>query len=86
LRAADVTMFRLYCEAIDDLDGFQKLARRGARDLAIINGAANQVYKLRNQARQLAAELGLTPSSRSGVRAIETKPVGKLAGFLRRVK
>lgn len=39
-----------------------------------------------NQARQLAAELGLTPSSRSGVKAIEPKPAGKLEQFIRRAK
>jgi P27 family predicted phage terminase small subunit len=85
LRDADVTMFRLYCETLSDLEGYQKLARKG-RDLAIISGSAGQVYKLRNQARQLAAELGLTPSSRSGVKAIEAKPPGKLEQFIRRVK
>jgi phage terminase small subunit len=85
LRDADVTVFELYCRTLTDLEAYQRMARRH-KELAIINGCAGQVLKLRNQARQLAAELGLTPSSRAGVKTIQPKATGKLEQFLRRVK
>lgn len=85
LRDADMVTFELYCRTLSDLEGYERLTSRN-RELALAKGYAGMVVKLRNQAKQLAAELGLTPSSRSGVKAVEKKQPGTVERFLRRVK
>lgn len=85
LRNADMVTFELYCRTLTDLEGYERLTSKN-RELALAKGYAGMVVKLRTQAKQLAAELGLTPSSRAGVKAIEKKQPGTVAQFLRRVK
>lgn len=85
LRDADMVTFEMYCRCLTDLDGYERLTSKN-RELALAKGYAGMVVKLRTQAKQLAAELGLTPSSRSGVKAVEKKQPGTVEQFLRRVK
>jgi P27 family predicted phage terminase small subunit len=88
LTLADRTIFEVYCQAVGDLGDAQKaldvLAKAGAHQAAA--QVRDQVMKLRMQVKQLAAELGVTPSSRSGVRGAKVKPAGnaKLDRFFTR--
>ena len=76
LTLADRTIFEVYCQAVGDLADAQRtldvLVTAGAHQAAV--DVRDQVMKLRNQVKQLAAEIGVTPSSRSGVKAAKTKP------------
>lgn len=85
LRDADMVTFEMYCRSLSDLEGYERLTSKN-RELALAKGYAGMVVKLRTQAKQLAAELGLTPSSRAGVKAVEKKQPGTVESFLRRVK
>jgi P27 family predicted phage terminase small subunit len=85
LRDSDMETFATYCRRLTLLERVERLADQGV-DLAIAKGYANLTHKLTEQVRKLAAELGLTPSSRAGVKAIEPKKPGELHQFLRPVK
>lgn len=85
LRDVDLATFEMWCRRLTDLEGYERLASKN-RELAIAKGYANMVIKLTAACKQLAAECGGTPSSRSGVKAVEKKEPGKLEQFLRRVK
>lgn len=74
LTEGDVTLFENYCRALTDLRRFEVKARKAGPELAIAKGFAGMVVKLRAQVTQLQAQIGLTPSSRSGVKV--TKPKG----------
>jgi P27 family predicted phage terminase small subunit len=85
LAESDVVAFENYCRALSDLRRYELKAKRVGMELAIAKGYAGMVLKIRAQVSQLAAQLGLTPSSRSQVRAHSTpKPGAKLMVFLGR--
>ena len=67
-----MTLFENYCRGLTDLRRYEIRARKAGPELAIAKGYAGMVVKLRAQVTQLQAQLGLTPSSRSGVKV--TKP------------
>ena len=85
LRDVDLVTFELWCRRLTDLEGYERLASKN-RELAIAKGYANMVLKLTAACKQLAAECGGTPSSRSGVKAVEKKTPGTLSQFIRAVK
>ncbi len=86
LRDADMTTFEGYCRTLTLLEMIEKQIRRVGLAGALATGLLGNRIKLQTQTKQLAAELGLTPSSRSGVKAVEKKAPGKLEQFLRVVK
>ena len=71
LTVGDMHAFEEYCRLVGDVDEYEKLIRKVGREEAHALGYANYLLKLRNQCRQQAAHLGLTPSSRSGVKAVK---------------
>jgi P27 family predicted phage terminase small subunit len=71
LTVADMHAFEEYCTLVGEVDDYEKLIRRVGRETAHRLGYANYLLKLRTQLRQQAAHLGLTPSSRSGVKAVK---------------
>jgi phage terminase small subunit len=74
LTVADMATFRTYCETLTDVRALE--ARKDRLD------DIGPLVKLRHQLRQLAAELGLTPSSRSSVKRAAKAPKTKLEAFI----
>jgi P27 family predicted phage terminase small subunit len=70
LTAADMYAFRQYCQLVGEVDALeQKLAKLKSwtdRRLKM----STYLLKLRNRLAQQTAAIGLTPSSRSGVKAV----------------
>lgn len=81
LTLADRTMFAEYCSAYSDLREYEALAAQVGHEASIRLGYAGQVLKLRQQVRQLAADAGLNPSARSGVKAAKAPDKGALGRF-----
>lgn len=73
LTAADLTAFEDYCRALTELRRFEAKAKESGEELAIAKGYQGMVVKLRAQVNQLRQQCGLTPSSRSGVKAAKRK-------------
>lgn len=71
LTIGDLHAFEEYCTLVGEVDSYERLIRRVGRETAHRLGYANYLLKLRTQLRQQAAHLGLTPSSRSGVKAVK---------------
>lgn len=76
LTVGDMSAFEEYCRLVGDVDTYERLIaklvkRKGGREYAHSLGYPNYLLKLRTQLRQQAAHLGLTPSSRSGVKAVK---------------
>jgi P27 family predicted phage terminase small subunit len=71
LTVGDMHAFEEYCTLVGEVDSYEKLIRKVGRETAHRLGYANYLLKLRTQLRQQAAHLGLTPSSRSGVKAVK---------------
>ena len=69
LTDADLTAFEDYCRALSELRNYEAKARKSGLELAIAKGYQGMVLKLRTQVNQLRQQCGLTPSSRTGVRA-----------------
>lgn len=69
LTDADLTAFEDYCRALTELRRFEIKAKKAGLELAIAKGYQGMVIKLRAQVNQLRQQCGLTPSSRSGVKA-----------------
>lgn len=69
LRATDLAAFEDYCRALSDLRRYEAKAARAGLELSIAKGFASQVLKLRGQVAQLRNAIGLTPTSRTGVKA-----------------
>jgi phage terminase small subunit len=63
--------FEEYCRLVGEVDEYEKMINKVGRADAHKLGYANYLLKLRTQLRQQAAHLGLTPSSRSGVKAVK---------------
>lgn len=72
LTIGDMHAFEEYCTLVGEVDTYEKLIRRVGRAEAHRLGYANYLLKLRTQLRQQAAHVGLTPSSRSGIKAVKT--------------
>lgn len=84
LTEGDVAIFEEYCYTLGELRKFERLTKEYSPEVAILKGFHKATVTLRNQLRQLAGDLGLTPSSRSGVKAVETnKPENKLSKFIK---
>ena len=73
LTAADLSAFEDYCRALTDLRLYEQKAKKSGPELAIAKGYQGMVIKLRAQCNQLRQQIGLTPSSRSGVKAAPLK-------------
>lgn len=82
LTIGDLTRFEDYCLTLGKLREYERLAEQAGPDVAIIKGYHNATLKLRGQLRQLAADIGLTPASRSGIKSVEKEPKSKLSKFL----
>ncbi len=86
LTCGDLTTFHEYCFVKMELNRFKRAARKCSADEAIRKGLIKATVTLRQQLRQLAGDLGLTPASRSGVKASgEQKKETKLEKYLRPV-
>lgn len=81
LTLPDRTMFAEFCAAYADLRSYEGLAAQVGHEASIRLGYAGQVLKLRQQVRQLAADAGLNPSARSGVKAAKAPDKGALGRF-----
>jgi P27 family predicted phage terminase small subunit len=90
LTSADMYAFRQYCTLVGEVDALeQKLAKvKSWTDRRL--KMSTYLLKLRNRLAQQSTALGLTPSSRSGVKAVKapskdvaaskwTRPYGKPA-------
>lgn len=86
LTDGDRGLFERYCRVLTTLRRVEAAAQRASLEVALAKGYLGQLNKLTTQFRQLAAELGLTPSSRGGVKRAEKAQPGKLEQFMRRVK
>lgn len=71
LTVGDMHAFEEYCTLVGEVDSYEKYISKVGRPEAHRLGYANYLLKLRTQLRQQAAHLGLTPSSRSGVKAVQ---------------
>lgn len=73
LTMADLKCFLTYCQTVGDEERFEKLVDGVKPEEALRLGYAAHLLKVRGQLRQYEQDLGLTPASRSGVKA--KKPV-----------
>lgn len=84
LTEADIGCFTDYCLALSDLRRYELKAKRVGAEMAIAKGYGGMVIKIRAQVSQLRAQLGLSPSSRSAVRAVRGRPSTRLGEFHKR--
>jgi P27 family predicted phage terminase small subunit len=71
LTVGDMNAFEQYCTLVGSVAEYEELITTVGLEQAHALGYANYLLKLRTQCRQAAAHLGLTPSSRSGVKAVK---------------
>lgn len=69
LTSSDLKAFEDYCRALSELRAYEAQAAEAGLELAIAKGYQGMVIKLRTQVNQLRQQCGLTPSSRSHIRA-----------------
>ena len=69
LTDADLSAFEDYCRALSELRAYEAAARRAGCEAAQLKGYSGMVLKLRRQVNQLRQQCGLTPASRTNVRA-----------------
>lgn len=86
LRDVDLAVFESCCRAWSMKMNLERQVARVGLAGAIATGLLGALHKWTALHKQLGAEVGLSPSSRSGVKAIEKKQPGKLEQFLRVVK
>lgn len=72
LTTGDEAVFLQYCRLVGEIAEYETKVVKVELEDAHRLGYAGHLMKLRNQFRQFAAELGLTPSSRSGVKVAPT--------------
>lgn len=77
LTAADLRAFEDYCRALSELRTHEQTAKEAGVELAIAKGYQGMVVKLRAQVNQLRQQCGLTPSSRTGVKAAKGQSAQK---------
>ncbi len=75
LTEPDLPAFADYCRRVTMLRAAEAKVKRVGLELAIAKGYMNASLKLQTQVSQLRQQLGLTPSSRTGVRAIKKQGV-----------
>lgn len=75
ITVGDLKCFETYCRIVGDEARYAKLAADVKPEEALRLGYAGHLLKVRAQLKQYLAELGGTPSSRSGVKA--RKPADK---------
>lgn len=75
LTVGDMHAFEQYCRLVGEVDRYEKHVKKVGLADAHSLGYANYLLKLRTQLRQQAAHLGLTPSSRSGVKAVKSTAI-----------
>ena len=73
LKGSDLSVFETYCRLHGEVHTLEKLIKRVGYANAKKLGYVNDLFKLRKQKRDYAVELGLTPSSRTRVKA---QPIG----------
>lgn len=69
MKDTDLLALEDYCRVITELRRYEGSAKNAGPELAIAKGFQGMVVKLRTQANQLRQQLGLTPSSRSAIKA-----------------
>lgn len=74
LTIGDLDAFEEYCYLVADVQRYRRLIRKVGDEQATALGYANYFNKLRTQKRQQAAHLGLTSTSRSGVKPAKVTP------------
>lgn len=84
VKTPDLPTMQLYCEALNALEWLEAKITRTKSDKKLVY--IDRKNKLLGQFRNLARELGFTPSSRAGVKADKPKEQGTLASFVRRIK
>lgn len=72
LTIGDMHGFEQYCTLVGEIEAYEKLIKRVGRADAHKLGYANHLNRIRTQCRQQEAHLGLTPSSRSGVKVVKS--------------
>ena len=72
LTIGDLMTFREYCTLTGEVRAMERLVKRVGQATAHRLGYVNALLKLRKEWRAMATELGLTPSSRSRVKAAPT--------------
>lgn len=75
LTGSDLRGFEDYCRALTELRRHEAVANAAEPELAIAKGYLNAVVKLRAQVNSLRQQCGLTPASRTGVKAAKSAPV-----------
>ena len=70
LTTGDLSAFEQYCRLVGEVSAYEKLIKKVGIKEAHALDYADYLLKLRTHLRQQAAHLGLTPSSRSGVKAV----------------
>jgi P27 family predicted phage terminase small subunit len=83
LTIGDMHAFEQYCRLVGEVDSYEAQVKKVGLADAHKLGYANYLLKLRTQLRQQAAHLGLTPSSRSGVKAAKVVPTQSAAATKR---
>lgn len=68
LTTADLDTFETYCRLIAECAQVEALVKKHGVEVSQRQGYSGFLLKLRAQKKQYAAELGLTPASRSGVK------------------
>lgn len=71
LTVGDLDTFETYCRLVDDCASYEARVRKVGVQDAMRLGYSGFLVKLRAQKKQYAAELGLTPQSRSGVKKVK---------------
>lgn len=69
LTVGDVKVFQRYCEIVAKVEAYERMIRKVGIENSHSLGYANYLIKLQLQQKQYSETLGLTPSSRSGVKA-----------------
>lgn len=71
LTVGDLDTFETYCRLVADCVQVEALVKKHGIQVSQSQGYTGLLIKLRAQKKQYAAELGLTPSSRSGVKKVK---------------
>lgn len=82
LTVGDTEGFKTYCTLVATEEDLLKQIQTVGEAIAIQQGFRNAYWKCIGSKKQYMAELGLTPSSRSGVKAVKTS--GKSAADKKR--
>lgn len=79
LTAADMYAFRQYCQLVGEVDALERNLAKTKKLTEERLRWSTYLLKLRNRLAQQSAALGLTPSSRSGVKAVKVAPAKSAA-------